>query len=235
VPQGLAQHAGQAMLAQQRCARVMRIAVHPALQRRGLGRRLLARVAAEARRDGLDWWGASFAADPASLGFWQAAGCGALRLGLARDAASGNHSAILLEPLSAAAQAAYGLLRQRFCEQLAHGLADNWRELEPALARALLRRDTATAPLSNWDLAELGAFAAGRRDLAASQLALWRLAVAAAGRGELTDADADLLVRRILQRWPDAEVIAEAGLNGRRELHQRLRALVAGLLSQGLC
>ena len=27
----------------------------------------------------------------------------------------------------------------------------------------------------------------------------------------------------------------EAGLNGRRELHQRLRALVAGLLSQGLC
>jgi hypothetical protein len=127
------------------------------------------------------------------------------------------------------------VLRQRLLEELAHGLADQWRGLEPAVAIGLLRSDDIPARLSDWDLAQLGAFASGQRQLAASQLALWRLAIAACGHGRLAGADAALLVRRILQRWPDAEVVAEAGLAGRRALHDRLRAQVAGLLAQGLC
>lgn len=231
IPQALAQHNGLAALAGQRTARVMRIAVHPARQRRGIGRRLLAAVAEQARAQGMDWWGASFAADPDSLAFWQAAGCAALRLGLRRDAASGCHSAILVAPLSAVAQGCFAALRARFTDHLAHGLAGPWRLLEPAVAAALLRRDRPTAPLDDRDLAELGAFATGRRELAASELALWRLACGrfAQQQGLAGDVAADwpLLVRRVLQRWPDAEVVAEAGLAGRRELHQRLRRLAA--------
>jgi len=229
IPQSLARHTGMAALASQRTARVMRIAVHPALQRHGLGRRLLAAVADKAGRDGMDWWGASFAADPASLGFWQSAGCGALRLGASRDAASGTYSAVLLSPLSGPAQASYCTLRQRFMDGLAHGLADTWRALEPAVAAALLHRDGLPAPLSEQDSADVAAFAAGQRDLAAAQLALWRWLLQQLGAGRLLPADdLALLVRRLLQRWPDAELVAEAGLAGRADLQARLRAAVAG-------
>lgn len=235
IPQALAQHTGLAALAEQRTARVMRIAVHPALRRRGLGGRLLAAVAGRAAQDGMDWWGASFAADPAALAFWQAAGCGALRLGASRDAASGSHSAILLAPLSAAARACYGGLRGRFVELLAHGLADTWRQLEPTVAADLLRRGERPPPPGDRDLAEAGAFAAGHLDLAAAQLALWRVTVHGLVSGQdVPSADRQLLVRRLLQRWPDAEVVAEAGLAGRRELHDRLRAAVAALLGEAL-
>jgi len=228
IPQSLARHTGMAALAGQRTARVMRIAVHPALRRRGLGRRLLAAVAERAAQDGMDWWGASFAADPASLAFWQSAGCAALRLGASRDAASGTYSAVLLSPLSGPAQASYSTLRQRFVDGLAHGLADTWRTLEPAVAAALLRRDGALAELDAQDGADVGAFAAGRRDLAAAQLALWRWLLQQLGAGRrLPGDDLTLLVRRLLQRWPDAELVAEAGLAGRAELHARLRAAVA--------
>lgn len=236
VAQALAHHTGQAALASQRYARVMRIAVHPTTRRRGLGRGLVRAVAAQAAGDGMDWWGASFAADPDSLAFWQAAGCGALRLGNSRDAASGTHSAILLAPLSTTAQAAYGSLRRRFVAQFAHGLADSWRELEPAVVAGLLRQDTPEAPLSDQDLADAGAFAAGHRDLASSQLGLWRLLLHRLAMGVVPPAgEAALLARRVLQRWSDAEVVAEAGLAGRRELHRQLQAAVAGLLSQPLC
>jgi tRNA(Met) cytidine acetyltransferase len=234
VPQALAQQFGLPALAQQRTARVMRIAVHPALQRRGLGARLLAAVAEQARADGCDWWGASFAADPASLAFWQSTGCDALRLGLSRDAASGSHSAILLAALSATAQGCVGVLRRRFVDTLAHGLADSWRELEPAVAAGLLHCARPSPALSDQDRAELGDFAAGRRELATSQLALWRLACQVFAGEAVLPQDYALLVRRVLQRWPDAEVVAEAGLSGRRELQDRLRGMVAGLMSETL-
>jgi tRNA(Met) cytidine acetyltransferase len=49
--------------------RIVRIAVHPELQRRGLGSRLLAHVEGEAAREGFEWVGAIFGR-PDVLGFW---------------------------------------------------------------------------------------------------------------------------------------------------------------------
>ena len=65
-------------------------------------------------------------------------------------------------------------------------------------------------------------------------MALWRLACHMFAQGVGLEEGQDLLVRRVLQRWSDAEVVAEAGLSGRRELHDRLRGVVAGLLSETL-
>jgi tRNA(Met) cytidine acetyltransferase len=233
VPQSLAQYTGRPALANQRTARVMRIAVHPALRRRGLGRRLLRAVAARAAAEGMDWWGASFAADPATLAFWQAAGCGALRLGAARDAASGAHSAILLTPLSAAARQHYPAMRGRFVETLRHGLCDAWRQLEPAVAARLLVQAPRQPLLQAQDRADIAAFAAGRRDLAAARLALWRLACDAFAAGvDMPSDDRLLLVRRILQVQGDAEVVAELGLAGRKALLGQLQALAASVLER---
>jgi tRNA(Met) cytidine acetyltransferase len=233
IPQALAAHTGEAAFASQRTARVMRIAVHPQLRRRGLGQRLLDTVAGWATQEGMDWWGASFAADPATLAFWQAAGCDALRLGAARDAASGAYSAILLAPLSDAAGQYHAPLRERFIEILRNGLCDAWSQLEPAVAAGLLRHSHAPSLLTPQDRADIEAFAASRRDLVGSRLALWRLACDAFARGlAMADADRVLLVRRILQACGDAEVVAELGLAGRKALLERLRSLAATVLEQ---
>ena len=74
LPQTLSAHGGLAEAPALRYLRVVRIAVHPALARRGLGRSMLRRLFREARRDGIDALGTSFGATPELIAFWSACG-----------------------------------------------------------------------------------------------------------------------------------------------------------------
>jgi GNAT superfamily N-acetyltransferase len=84
--------------------RVVRIAVQPRWQRRGLGRRLLRAARGFARRQGFGMIGASFGARPDLLRFWNGAGFRALRVGFRRETTSGLHAAVVLLGLQAGAR-----------------------------------------------------------------------------------------------------------------------------------
>jgi tRNA(Met) cytidine acetyltransferase len=75
LPQTLSAHAGLRDAPALGYWRILRIAVHPAARRRGLGKALVQELAARARADGADLIGASFGATLGLLGFWRAAGC----------------------------------------------------------------------------------------------------------------------------------------------------------------
>ncbi|ALL01281.1 putative P-loop ATPase [Pyrodictium delaneyi] len=97
MPDLLAQASPRAMEA--RGMRVVRIAVHPELQRRGLGSKLLSYVEEQARSMGLDWLGAVFG-QPDVLGFWRRNGFHVVYVSPLPSKATGEHNIAVAKPLT---------------------------------------------------------------------------------------------------------------------------------------
>ncbi|MCY0859673.1 MAG: GNAT family N-acetyltransferase [Sulfolobaceae archaeon] len=80
--------------------RIMRIAVNPELQDRGIGSRLLNSVTREAIKSGVDWIGASFIADYRVLNFWLKNGFTPVYLASIKNEQLNGYSTIVIKPLS---------------------------------------------------------------------------------------------------------------------------------------
>ncbi|MBB3142393.1 tRNA(Met) cytidine acetyltransferase TmcA [Halomonas organivorans] len=234
--QSLAAHAGAREALTGRLRRVLRIAVHPAWRRRGLGRRLLAAERQAAREAGIDLLGASFGAEPGLLAFWQAQGFRVVRLGLTREAATGEHAVMVVAPAAEGGGTLAEGLARRFQALLPALLAFELRELEPAVALALLAEGE-SRPLDDEARRDLADMAHGHREAALVRPAVQALVVDAAVRGERDEALA-LLAAWAFQGRGTAWLAARLGLSGgkavdvwRRE--QVARGLAAGALSSG--
>lgn len=240
VAQSLAAHAGLAQAPRLAGRRVLRIAVHPACQRRGLGTRLLSQLFTEARGDGIDYVSAAFGATEELVHFWARLGLRLVRVGNHREASSGNHSAIMLRPLSEAGKRLADSARARFAERFANLLSEPLRDLEPALALRLLHhlgaRDTPAPAIDDWD--DLLAFGFGRRQYADSLVALERLSRYALTNPRLTAllsrSEQCVLLARTLQKHEWATLAVYCNAPGRRQVEALLRAVVRRLaLSSG--
>ncbi len=116
--QTLSFHAGDRQAASLRYARIMRIAVHPELQKKGLGSLLINGVIAEEKQRGMDILGSSFSASADLMRFWYRSGMTLLRLGFSRDHVTASHSAVV------------GLAFTSQGEQIIDGLAKKfWRNI----------------------------------------------------------------------------------------------------------
>lgn len=101
LPQSLAFHGGQAQACQFSYERIMRIVVHPDGQQAGIGSQLVHWLKHNTQADFL---GTSFGASPELLAFWHRNRFKLVRTGLATDGVSGLPAAMMLWPLSTAAQ-----------------------------------------------------------------------------------------------------------------------------------
>jgi tRNA(Met) cytidine acetyltransferase len=241
IPQSLAAHVGLEHAPALRGARIMRIAVHPAVQNRGLGGRLVTAIRATAEARGLDWLGACFGATAALVPFWFRQGLVPVRIGMHRDGASGSHSLMVLQPLSPAGEALVRRARGRYLAHLPDWLSDPLADLEPELVSALGRRLAAdpepmSAPgLSEADWAEILALAFARRGYEDSLAPVRRLVTAALEQGRLDRLPAqqrDLLLGRVLERrsWPT--LVRALGLSGRAEALAAMRAALRSLVGE---
>lgn len=104
IPQSLTFHAKIQGVAELSCERIMRIAVLPNLQGKGLGQALLKQVISYARQHSTDYLGVSYAMSASLIRFWENAGFQLARIGHRLDTASGSRSAIHVLPLSNKAQ-----------------------------------------------------------------------------------------------------------------------------------
>jgi tRNA(Met) cytidine acetyltransferase len=203
LPQTLCAHAGLAEAPSLGYARIVRIAVHPAVRRRGLARRLLEAITSDAEALGLDLIGASFGADPGLLRFWTRCGLAPAHLGTSRNAASGMHAAIVLRPLTPAGRVLLELARDRLGERLPTLLAGPLRTLEPVIAAAMLAGTATQVRISADEIRELAAFAEAQRPFEASLPLLVRLASAHLGealtRDVLSETELELVIARVLQ------------------------------------
>lgn len=232
--QSLAAHIGLPDAAAYRYRRIMRIAIHPQLQRSGLGSAMVERIITDGRCDGLDAIGASFGVTPALLRFWQRLGFSPVRIGLQREQSSGSHSLLVMQPLSGRGATLHDEAHERFHIRLPHLLADSLQALETEMAASLLWRRGGTAPLqlASYEWRDLHAFARANLGLETVLVPLWRLAHHhfTTQTAELAPRQQALLLSRMLQRNGWEEVCRVAGCSGKGEALKALRQSVACLI-----
>ncbi len=247
LPQTLSTHAGLAAAPALRYLRVIRIAVHPALARRGLGRRLLRRLARDGRAEGFDLLGASFGATPELVRFWDRCGFRPAQIGTSRNAASGEHALVVLRRLDARGRHFAALAETRLESRLPVLLAGPLRTLDPVAVVALVAA-IRKAPLSASgeppsaqcrdaiDDHELSGFIDGFRSLDATLALLSELVRHRLGSclraGRVEDDDAALLIAAARQLRCPAELIERFGANGRDAILTRIRRAAATLRSE---
>ncbi|OLO05146.1 GNAT family N-acetyltransferase [Salinicola socius] len=178
--QSLATHGGFEAAALARWWRVTRIAVHPAARCRGVGASMIERVAAAALARGLDRLGVSFGAEPSLIRFWRRLGFCSLRVGLTREASSGEPAQMMGRGLTPEAGQALARMNDDFVRYLPDLLASELKDIEPCVVVGWLQEGA--PPQIPADLCErLGWFAAGGGELAlirpwlrTAWLAWWR-------------------------------------------------------------
>jgi tRNA(Met) cytidine acetyltransferase len=239
LPQTLSAHAGIEEAPRLSYARVIRIAVHPVAQRRGLGRSLLEGIVADAGALGLDLVGSSFGATPDLLDFWERCGFLPAHLGTSRNAASGAHAAVVLRPLSPAGESLRTLALERLGERLPTLLAGPLRDLEPEIAGRMLRG----APGGAWtpgprERYELGTFAFALRPYEAALPPLARLLSYRLGQalraGILDDRECNTLICKVLQQRGWGAVARLAGLTGKVQVTALLRKATGKIIGRCL-
>ncbi len=232
LPQSLCAHAGIPDAPILRYLRVMRIAVHSAIQRQHIGQRLVSAIVKAAREQGIDLFGSSFAATEDVVRFWHSCGCMPVRIGVSKDAATGCHSLVVLSALSKPAGTMLNTLRQRFVQQLPLLLTGIFSELEAELVLELLRNNDNSLALDQQDWLDIRAFCAGYRQYQQCFVALWKCCLVALSQPELeVDMDANkqalrLPIKLLLQQQPVHTVVQSLQLTGKKQLQIELRGII---------
>ena len=215
VAQSLAAHGSNPLAATLRGRRVSRIAVHPARQREGTGRQLIAGALQYTHTQDLDYLSVSFGYTGELWRFWQRCGFVLVRMGNHREASSGCYTAMALLPMSDAGK------------QLAE--REHYRLRRDAQALAQWNGETLPvdplndAVLSDDDWLELAGFAFAHRPLLTSLGCLLRLL-------QTSELALPALRGRLQKNASDAQLCTTLKLSGRKMLLVRQREEAAQAL-----
>jgi tRNA(Met) cytidine acetyltransferase len=203
--------------------RVMRIATHHAARSSGFGSALLEAIASEfgsdqfrsdrsggnGRVETVDYLATSYGATPELLRFWRENGYRAIHLSATRNDTSGEHSAVMLRPLSSAGRRLADRHAAWFRRRFPGVVAGPLESVDPDVVRGVLAATAGTVPVSlstfEWRLVASAAHGPGRYGTAPDPFR--RLAFRTLLDGRLADElDAEterLLVVKALQgrRW----------------------------------
>lgn len=206
--------------------RVMRIATHHAVRSRGLGSRLLSRCHDDFAGE-TDWIGVGFGATPRLLSFWRENGYRTVHLSVTRNATSGEHSALMLRPCSAAGHKLANRHNRWFCERIGDQLADVLSSLDPDVVREALRATMRSADTTDertpeftereWTLLAGVAYGPGTYEAAPHVFRQLTIAHLLEPIAALSARQERLLVRKALQGEPWESVAAELAFVSERQ------------------
>lgn len=235
IPQSLATHAGIVDAACLRYLRIMRIAIHPAVQGQGLGSKLVSEVMQTIKLDDADCIGTSFGVTTELYRFWHSLGFVAARLGLTREHSSGTHSLIMLAPKSEKGRQLTQLAQSRLQIQLPYLLADILQGFDSDIARLLALDNQAGTPgLSQHDWQDIISFAYGARGYEFCIAAITKFVTTVLGDkntlNKLNAQQQQLLDSRVVKKLAWTEAVRMTELNGRntaiRLLRESLKILI---------
>jgi len=138
IPDRLIKHYKVLEFGELRGFRIVRIATHLAVMRRGLGSLALKKVEEEARELGLDWVGAGFGVTEELLRFWVKNSFVPVHMSPEKNPVSGEYSVLVVKPLSERAKKFVELFAREFREKLLGSLATPYFDLEEGTALELL-------------------------------------------------------------------------------------------------
>ena len=234
IPQTLVSREGYHQAGYLRGWRVMRIAVHPKLQRFGLGSRLLETIQQEALKLQLDFCGASFAADPQLFKFWYANHYHPLRLGERSDRVTAGWPLLVFNPLSHSAQRICQEILQNFSERLVLKLTLTAASSEQLMLMHCLASLTDSQLLSVQETEIVQGFALHQRSIDDSLLCLRKWLAGPDNMKRLLswpEIYQHLMIGRIFQLKSAQILEGETGLSGKRAQLKQLRMLCKKLMS----
>jgi tRNA(Met) cytidine acetyltransferase len=234
LPQSLLAHMGIPLAGSLRYQRVLRIAVHPVLQRRGFAKALMTKVLNIAKGDEVDMVGTSFAADLDVMSFWQDSGFSIIRLGTQRDEVSGQYAVTLLHSCSIDGALLLDTAKRQFRQQWPDLLTMQFNQLDIDTVLAISAQcDREPSGLSESDKQEIMRFAYANATYESCQVAI-RTSVSSALNSDaffrLSLEHQQLLVVRVLQLNSIVEVVRALGFSGKAEFIAALRLASACLL-----
>lgn len=234
LPQSLLSHAGVSQAGRYHYQRIIRIAVHPSLQRQGLGQLLLDKLWQQAQGQ-YDLLGTSFAMETAVNRFWLNGGYVPLRLGQQKDEVTGSVAVMMFKAVSPAGEQMLVSAQQQFMQAWPFLLLTQLKTLSAELVLSLLPGlAAAESECEPHLLKQVSSFAHQQRSLESSQHALWRWFSTAAANvsiSKLTEIQQQLLVMLVLQQREMAEVCSVLKLSGRAEAITLLRQAVSECLA----
>ncbi len=243
IPQLLATHAAIKEAPCYKGDRIMRIAVHPELQGKGLGSYLLNYLMNYSQQyNQVDYIATSFGATPQLIAFWHRAGFTTLQIGMKRDASSGTHSIIMLYPLKAKAQSLLIKAQDNFRQSLPLLLADPLRHLEAPLvaalfrSSALLQNKVTQLQLNTIEKQLLTGFCDQQRGYESSLIAIYKLTLHCLYYSlqtiNLSSNELKIIVAKVLQKQHWQTLVELTETTGKKQAITLLRQAVKKLVDQ---
>jgi tRNA(Met) cytidine acetyltransferase len=234
LPQSLLAHVGITTAGSINYQRIIRIAVHPAVQHRGLGTALLQQIVREAEKSDTDLIGTSFSANKGLLDFWTQSAFSPVRLGIHQDNVSGSHAVILLKQASSAGQKVLNDASLRFQQQWPYLLHTNFKHIDPELVIRLSQLiPQQKLQLSQWEQQDIEAFCYAQRGYEFSQVALWHLLkikISCPTYLKLTSEQQNLCAMVVLQQREWSDIARHLKYTGKAEIITALREAIKLLL-----
>lgn len=207
--------------------RVMRVAVHPSVQKMGIGKQLLTTIKAFTRQAKVDYLSSSFGATDELLPFWFEQGFTPIHIGVKRDKASGSHNLVVAQAVSELAQKKLAKIQSAFQAQFPHTLIESLSHLSAKMILAIIRtfefNDSAQQHQLNQAML---AYQNGQRayESVSGLLWLWSLQ-----NGDIiSQADAlhqSVWCDKVLKKLPWETVATSYQLAGRRGVESILKAI----------
>ncbi len=208
----LANQVGLAEAAKKRSLRIMRIAVHPQHQRRGIGRAMVSQLIEKGQ---YDFYSTSFGATGELVSFWQRCGFQSVRLGSSREQASGTHSLIMIHGANELVKQASDYFRQ----YIQFSLPFLFQNIEIDLVRKLVAQDDAFVELPNVPalIRHYCRGGASYDSIAPVLDSLWKRSP------EFVSLFSDLVLRKVVQGYTWQQCVEEFALSGKKQAEQQFR------------
>jgi len=218
--------------------RVMRIATHQAARSRGLGSALLAQCHAEfAER--VDWFGVGFGATPRLVDFWAKNGYRTVHLSITANDRSGEHSALMLRPCSAAGQRLTDRHTTWFRERIGTMLSDVLSELDVGVVRAAI---AAAGPPTidrldslsdrDWQIIAAVGYGPGTYEAAPHVFRTVAMTYLETDSAFLSDRQERLLIRKLLQGEPWESLAVGLGYPSTSQCMREMGAIARAICEQ---
>jgi len=119
--------------------RIVRIAVHPNLMGMGIGSVMLKHLEEEAKKENVDWLGASFGSTEKLLNFWFKNGFFPIHIAPVPNPKTGEHSVIVLKGVSGNADKKMRIVQKEFIIKLLNSLVDPFNSVPATLILKILK------------------------------------------------------------------------------------------------
>ncbi len=206
--------------------RIMRIAVHPQLQRKGIGQQML-HLLEQSLLPHVSYLSTSFGLTEELFHFWYSFDYQPIRLGTKRDAASGCYSLLMVKQLANNPQKWIDEAENLWQELLAMSASQVYSKLDPALYRCLMTTHISSNSLgeSQLTLIQNYALGGGSYESVFVWLQQWL-------QKQNISSMSDLIICKLFLNHDWESCAKRFGLSGRKQVEQRIRKELQQLWEQ---